>query len=337
MATQNKNILRFTDLEVGVPQTQKHLLNIDDVVNVVPDIIALNDDGFTVTSTDDFVTDVTVTRLAGDADKVDLWCWYYHSENRNFGPSNPQPNADGTPSGLGFQNPHPFIIRGGKGASFDTDELVKTNAADAAAGFLFDKIVNVKNIVKSVVDLGGGNLAVGLKAVSECFDEGIKGGDATGFNFIGLGVGAVFNPVTGNCDVTVTGGGGDGAVLTRKLFKDDTPSTDKEAFEDAMSGSSVTIPMDGDYCALFHGEGMNQSANAELETAIGVNTTLAASGSSAFRSQGNANDMRAFVSTADLPGLTAGDLIHGIYRRSAGSGTQSVALERRRLIVWKVQ
>jgi hypothetical protein len=256
-----------------------------------------------------------------------------------------------------------------------TDELVKTNGADTTAEFLEDKALSGDGVTVNVIDKGAGNLALQFDAENldsdnivtgipitvrgdtnaagagpalalndhdhrlelQVEDEGALEGARPTINFVGVGVTATDDVGNDRVDITIPGDSDGGANVTRKVFESDGISTDSVTFTDALAGSSILIPIDGDYCAMFHGEGMNQNANAELEIAIGVNSTIAASGSSEFRSQGNANDQRTTLATADLPGLTAGDTIHGIYRRSAGSGTQSVALERRRLIVWLVQ
>jgi hypothetical protein len=104
MASQIFNIVRFTGLDNGVPTALPHGLNLDGI-KLTPDQCLPSAGGFFV-SVDD--TNVTVTREPGAADSVDILVSYETSSDRVFGPSNPQPNADGTPSGLGHLDPNPF-------------------------------------------------------------------------------------------------------------------------------------------------------------------------------------------------------------------------------------
>jgi hypothetical protein len=102
-----------------------------------------------------------------------------------------------------------------------------------------------------------------------------------------------------------------------------------------MSGTSVTVPIDGDYWAIFESEGENQNAASIVEIGISVNSVAAVVANSERKSQGNASDMRPLVTTVQLPGLTAGDLVRCLFRKASGPG--SVAMERRHLSIFKVQ
>jgi hypothetical protein len=311
MATQIKTILRFTDLEVGVPVSVPHDLNIDGV-DVVPDLIALNMDGFTITSSDGFLTDVTVERNDGDPDAVDLYIAYWHTDERVFGPHDQfQPNKAGTPTGAGHLIPHPFIIRGGMGAAMDGDELVKVTAADTASEYLDDKVATPagSGLTKTVFDTGGGDLELQLKVEGadagnietgppitvrgptnaegdsdelaranhdhrleyEVEDEGVLVSARPRMDFVGDGVGAVDVPGEDLTRVTIPGPNLGDGGAVVKR------STYVEA-ERTVSQTTyqdgmiaVTVPIDGSYWVMFEGEGANQSNGIQVEIAISVN------------------------------------------------------------------
>ena len=87
-----KNILGFSGLVVGVPQSIAHQLNWMDRA-VVPDIVSLDQGGYTVTATS---TLLTVTRNAGAPAAVNALVESWHSIERAFGARqtltlNPQP------------------------------------------------------------------------------------------------------------------------------------------------------------------------------------------------------------------------------------------------------
>jgi hypothetical protein len=102
-----------------------------------------------------------------------------------------------------------------------------------------------------------------------------------------------------------------------------------------MSGGSVVVPIDGDYWAIIEGEGMNSNANASLQIGISVNSLVAVVAGSERSSQGNASDSRPVISTVQLPGLVAGDLVRALFRKRVGA--QSVSLKNRHLSIFKVQ
>jgi hypothetical protein len=102
-----------------------------------------------------------------------------------------------------------------------------------------------------------------------------------------------------------------------------------------MSGSTVVVPIDGDYWAIIESEAENQSASGIIEIGISVNSVVAVVANSERRSQGNANDVRPVISTIQLSALTAGDLVRCLFRKVAGAG--SVSLGDRHLSIFKVQ
>jgi hypothetical protein len=166
-------------------------------------------------------------------------------------------------------------------------------------------------------------------------DEGALQGSRPYLNFIGAGVGAVDNPGQDRVDVTIPGSVTDGAVVERDLYKSDTVQTSSASFVDAMSGSSLAVPLDGDYWAMFEAECLNSNASTQVEYGISVDSTVSVSGNSARASMGPASDQRPVVTTAKLTGLVAGQLIRALFRKAAGPGTSSFI--RRRLTLIKVQ
>jgi hypothetical protein len=253
------------------------------------------------------------------------------------------------------------------------DEKVKVSGDDTTTGFLEQKVVAGSGIALATLNPGadedleisvsgadagdiltgppitvrgptnaeGGGAEIARAAHQhrlelEVEDEGALAGARPTINFIGVGVGAVDNPGQDRVDITIPGGDiGDGAVVKRSQYLSNTVSTSSNAFVSAMSGSPVAVPIDGDYWAIFEGEGMQSNANAVLEIAISVNSTTVATVGSERDSQGNASDHRNVITTVQLPGLVAGDLIRALFRKS--SGPQSVSLMRRHLSIFKVQ
>jgi hypothetical protein len=252
-------------------------------------------------------------------------------------------------------------------ANVPPDELVKVSDDDTTAGKLDTKLSAGANISLSVANPGGDESVVISANVPgtadpitvrgdtnadgasgnhadaehqhrlelEVEDEGALAGARPAINFVGVGVGAVDNPAEDRVDITIPGTSDGGAVVKRSLYKSDTVSTSGNTFVDAMSGSTVAVPIDGDYWAIFEGEGMNSNANAVMEIGISVNSTAAVIAGSERDSQGNASDHRVTMTTVQLPGLVAGDLIRTLFRKS--SGAQSVSLMRRHLSIFKVQ
>jgi hypothetical protein len=169
----------------------------------------------------------------------------------------------------------------------------------------------------------------------EGLDEGTLQGARPAINFIGAGVGLVDNPGQDRLDVTIPGNVTDGAVVKRSTFVDVVSSTTSNSFVDGMAGSSVTVPIDGDYWAIFEAECFNQSASGVLEIGISVNSVIATQAPSDRRSQGPAANTRPCLTTVQLPGLVAGNLVRALFRKVSGAG--SVSLQARHLTIIKVQ
>ena len=113
-----KNILSFTGLTVGVPQTQPHRLNLNDVQPLLPQFAAANAGGFTINVTD--VT-VTVTRTpAASTAAVQVYVEHWHTIEEVLPPGNL----------AGFV---PFLIQPG-GAGVDTGIIELTTDVLAGPG-----------------------------------------------------------------------------------------------------------------------------------------------------------------------------------------------------------
>lgn len=106
MATTIKSIVRFTNLQPGVPTSLPHNLKIpagdplDGEIPVVPDVCtpSICDGSFEVTADD---TNVTVQRL-GDGDAVDVLAEWWHTIERAFGGAQ-----------IVGLSPKPFVVCGG--------------------------------------------------------------------------------------------------------------------------------------------------------------------------------------------------------------------------------
>jgi hypothetical protein len=76
LGTILKNILQFTGLVVGTPVSLPHKLNVNGVA-LVPQVVAANQSGFTVTAN---ATNVTVTMTAdATTNNVNILCELWHS------------------------------------------------------------------------------------------------------------------------------------------------------------------------------------------------------------------------------------------------------------------
>jgi hypothetical protein len=69
-----KNVVPFTGLAVNVPMSLPHLLN-ENNVNKAPELVAMSDEGFTVTAN---TTKITVVRTTGP-DNVKIYCEHWHT------------------------------------------------------------------------------------------------------------------------------------------------------------------------------------------------------------------------------------------------------------------
>lgn len=111
-------------------------------------------------------------------------------------------------------------------------------------------------------------------------------------------------------------------------------STTSTTFVDALGGSSISPPFNGNYFVVFEGNINGSTGITGNEIAIGLNSTTTAAGSSARTMRGNGGADVATATTAVLTGLTTGDTVHGIFRRSSGIGTTTMT--NRRITMIKV-
>jgi len=252
------------------------------------------------------------------------------------------------------------------------DEKVKASATDTTPGFLDQKLVEGLGIDLTLLNPGAdedveikadvgeieNNLTYGVpitvrgptnapgatdvahadhdhRLEYEVEDEGVLVSARPRMNFVGAGVGAVDLPGLDKTEVTIPGNVTDGAVVKRSTYVGASSSTSSTGYVDGMAGLNVTVPIDGDYLCILEGEAEQQNASAVLEIALSVNSVTVPTANSERKSQGNASDMRAVVTSVQLPGLVAGDLVRALFRKF--SGAQSVTLHRRHLILIKVQ
>lgn len=142
MASTLKNILQFTDLVVGVPSSQPHLIVVNDVAKK-PQLIAPSGGGFSITAN---TTTVTVTRLAGGDASVNVYCEAWHS----YEDAEPRPN--GIPTGL-----FPFVVggSGGGGAAFPFVDLASEYGVVADDSDPVVSLANANAINQAITDYSG--------------------------------------------------------------------------------------------------------------------------------------------------------------------------------------
>jgi hypothetical protein len=360
-------VVLFEGIPAGTTLSLPHGLNRSGAA-LTPDFCA-SDNGNVVVqpapATDEIT--VTVTNISAEEQTARVWCEWLHSENRAQGIGMP-----GAASAAPFEPSPPFIPESG-GAGAMADEKVKVEAADALTEFLEDKVVTGDGVTVNKIDKGGGVLALQLDAENldagnidtgvpitvrgptnaegasaeiaradhdhrlevEYEDEGILASARPRLNVVGIGAGLVDDPGNDRAVLTIPGTPSDGTVVKRSQYVATNTSTSGAAFVDGMSGTSVTVPIDGDYWAIFEAEGMNQSASGVVEIGISVDSLVAVVANSERSSQGPASDMRPLITTIQLPGLTAGQLVRCLFRKSSGAG--SVEMDRRHLSIFKVQ
>lgn len=264
----------------------------------------------------------------------------------------------------------------GSAGGIDTDELVKVTAGDAVAGYLFAKLLEGLGIDLTVVDTGGGVEAVRIdvdpeelqpdliyaapitvrgptnaegiedtlvrsdhdhRLEYEVEDEGVLVSARPRMDFKGIGVGAVDDALNDKTVVTIPGTPSDGTVVMREDYSALAVQTSSGTFVDSLL--SVTVPIDGDYWAIFEAENINQSAASHIEIAVAINGPAPAGVLVTSQREFNADaaDKSWIGTTVSLGTLTAGDFVLAYFRKSAGGGPQTVSLLRRRLTIFKVQ
>jgi hypothetical protein len=156
-----KNILSFTGLVVGVPQSIAHQLNWMGRA-VVPDIVSLDQGGYTVAATS---TLLTVTRNAGAPAAVDALVESWHSIERAFGAKqtlvlSPQPiviqGAGSGGGGSGSSQVFRYTVQMG-----DTDTIVvPLPAARADANYNVQATMGLNTAAIGVVGLDPASFTV---------------------------------------------------------------------------------------------------------------------------------------------------------------------------------
>lgn len=361
-----KSLIQFDNVPGLGVESKPHGLNLGGIHGgrkEIPDHLEVNNGAFSVTADD---TNVTVTNTSADPQSVGVLAEMWHSVVREFGASQGKDVKDSLPV-------RPYVPASG-GGSGGPDEKVKASENDTTPGYLDQKLLAGSGVALVIVNPGddedveisvsgadaddivtGAPItvrgAVNAEGVGdpiaradhdhrlelEVEDEGALAGARPAINFIGVGVGAVDNPGQDRVDITIPGTPSDGTVVKRSVALEDTVSTSSPSFVDGMSATPVVVPMDGEYWAIWEGECRQSSANAILEVGISVNSVVAVTPNSERRIQSDAADLGNFVTTIQLGALVAGDLVRGLFRRSSGTGPQSVTIEYRHLSIFKVQ
>jgi hypothetical protein len=166
-------------------------------------------------------------------------------------------------------------------------------------------------------------------------DEGALEGARPTINFVGVGVTATDDAGNDRVDITIPGTSDGGAMVKRSMFSAVNVQTSSGIFVDAFGGASLLVPINGDYWAIFEGEGMNQNANAVMQLSVSINGIGPSIAAAERKSEGSASDNRWVGTTVQLGTLVAGDTIHGIFRKFSGSGT--VELNNRHISIFLVQ
>jgi hypothetical protein len=126
-------------------------------------------------------------------------------------------------------------------------------------------------------------------------------------------------------------------AVERSLYSDVIASTSGAEFIDGMAGASIAVPVDGEYWAIWEGEHRLTNDDTGIEVGISVNSIVAVVAGSERKIVGPLGSKdKPFVTTVSLGALVAGDLVRGLYRRSAGVGGQTATLRRRNLSIFKV-
>jgi hypothetical protein len=305
-----KSLLEVSDLGPGAEVTIPHNLHRFGV-SQIPDHVGRDNASLEVLESDVTATDVTVRNTSDLPQSGRILCELWHSVERAFGArqvteiSPPFIPAAGGMADIEYGDP--ITVRGPTNAEGDEDKVARSNHDH--------------------------------RLEYEVEDEGVLVSARPRMDFVGDGVGAIDDALADKTIVTIPGPelADGGAVVKRSQFTDPAggSSTSALVFVDGMAGTFVTIPIDGDYLALFEAEAENQSASARIEIGISVDSVVAVVANSERDSQGPAADKRPVITSVQLPGLTAGQLVRALFRKVAGAGT--VTLYARHLILIKVQ
>jgi hypothetical protein len=143
MATRLRNILTFTNLVAGTPQSQPHLLNIEGIA-VIPDSVFSNGSEASVAADN---TNITITPTANIA-SLNVMVEYWYSPKRVFGV--PDDNV------FNQLAPAPFTLVGGQGASgvlpLSGIEVTRPIVQSIPTGVPTTVILNQQNAIQSPAD-----------------------------------------------------------------------------------------------------------------------------------------------------------------------------------------
>jgi hypothetical protein len=187
MSTILKNVLQFSNLVVGVPASLPHLLNINNVYPVIPQLVAADAPNFTISADD---LNITVTRTAAGGASVKVYVEHWHTIEEVF----PKP-----PTTVGLV---PFIIASGDGGSGTINVIEDENVPVAGAPH---SILNFTGAGVLASNAGGGQVDITIPAtISTIEDENVAvaGAPHSTLNFTGAGIAAT-NAGGGQANVTV--------------------------------------------------------------------------------------------------------------------------------------
>jgi hypothetical protein len=102
-------------------------------------------------------------------------------------------------------------------------------------------------------------------------------------------------------------------------------STTLNTFQDAFPGQNLTAPEDGFYWIQFEGNIAGSSGNTVNQIGVSINGITITDSEREMQGNGGAS-LSTYTHT--FQSLTGGDLVTGVWRKSAGSGNSSVGNRR---------
>lgn len=223
----------------------------------------------------------------------------------------------------------------------DEDVQISADVGEIQDNLLFGNPITVRGPTNAPGDSGLVNHSNHDHRLEyEVEDEGILVSARPRMDFVGDGVGAVDVPGEDLTRVTIPGPnlGDGGAVVKRSTYVEAERTVSQTVYQDGMI--AVTVPINGDYLVIFEGEGANQSNGIQVEIAVSVNNAgpggAVVAGSERL-SEGNASDLRPLVTSVQIVGAIAGDIVRILFKRVGGGGMQTVSMFRRHLSIIKVQ
>jgi hypothetical protein len=117
-----------------------------------------------------------------------------------------------------------------------------------------------------------------------------------------------------------------GQAVASSVITSSTASTTSSTFQDGFPSQNITLTVPGDYLVLFDTNVSSSTASGVPEIGIALNGTVQANSQRFVQGNGGAS-VSGFTHTI-LIGLIIGDVLTGMFRKSSGSGTTSIANRR---------